>query len=142
MTDKDNKDFLGDGEGPVNPYENDSSHLNEFSQKAPSAPPPPGIYGGNESYQPPYAAPADNSPVQNRQPLPPPPIPVKTKRVGTFTMALSLIVVGVLLLLRIFIPDMNFVFIFRFFPVILVALGIEILVANARYKEEKFAMMG
>lgn len=70
-------------------------------------------------------------------PATPPPAPQKTRRVGTFTMALCLIAAGVLLLVHIFVPSLDVVQIFRFTPVVLILLGIEILIANFTQKDEK-----
>lgn len=51
-------------------------------------------------------------------------------RVGTITSGTALIVFGFLFLLHVLVPTINFIFIFRFWPVILIMLGIEILVGN------------
>ncbi|MDL2324827.1 hypothetical protein LJC61_06740 [Ruminococcaceae bacterium OttesenSCG-928-A16] len=89
--------------------------------------------------QPPVATPPGSPypvPGQNGF-MPPPAPPVKTRRVGTITMALCLIVTGVLLLLRIFVPGINILYIMQFAPIVLVLLGLEIVVANIFYKNEK-----
>ncbi len=54
----------------------------------------------------------------------------KTRRVGTITMALALIAVGALLTLCAIFPQMSIVTVARFSPIILVALGIEILLSS------------
>ena len=87
-----------------------------------------------------------DTPYQNTppsQPTPPAPGPVpyivapppKVRRVGTFTTGLLLITGGILLLLAIFLPQINLFWLFRFSPIILVSLGIEVLIFNIRYKD-------
>lgn len=51
-------------------------------------------------------------------------------RVGTMTSGIALIVFGILFLLHMIVPTVNFLFIFRLWPVILIMLGIEILIGN------------
>lgn len=59
----------------------------------------------------------------------------RTHRVGTLTAGLLLILVGVLFLVHLFVPAVNYLFIFRFWPCILVLLGIEMLWATFRSEE-------
>ena len=59
------------------------------------------------------------------------------RRVGTFTVGLVLIVFGTLFLLHTFIPSISFQFIFTFWPVILIILGLEILSSLFWKGEEK-----
>lgn len=54
----------------------------------------------------------------------------KVHRVGTITSGTALIIFGILFLLHMLVPTVNFLFIFRLWPVILIMLGIEILVGN------------
>lgn len=61
----------------------------------------------------------------------------KIHRVGTITLGGMLITYGTLFLLRIFLPALTFDIIFKLWPVIFVFLGLEILIANFRQKEEK-----
>ena len=61
----------------------------------------------------------------------------KTHRVGTITLGGMLVTFGILFLLRIFLVDMTFEIIFKLWPIIFIFLGIEILIANFRQKEEK-----
>jgi UDP-N-acetylmuramyl pentapeptide phosphotransferase/UDP-N-acetylglucosamine-1-phosphate transferase len=61
----------------------------------------------------------------------------KTHRVGTLTLGGMLITFGILFFLRIFITGITFDIIFKLWPLILIFLGIEILVANFTQKEEK-----
>ena len=67
----------------------------------------------------------------------------RTRRVGTLTMGVSLIAAGILFLLHLFIPStLTYLYIFRSWPVILILLGIEVLFANLRSKEEKIIYDG
>ncbi|MDF2941494.1 MAG: hypothetical protein K0S01_352 [Herbinix sp.] len=61
----------------------------------------------------------------------------KIHRVGTITLGGMLVTFGILFLLRIFLVDMTFEIIFKLWPIIFILLGIEILIANFRQKEEK-----
>jgi UDP-N-acetylmuramyl pentapeptide phosphotransferase/UDP-N-acetylglucosamine-1-phosphate transferase len=62
---------------------------------------------------------------------------MKTHRVGTLTLGGMLIVFGILFLLNIFMATMNYVIIFKLWPIIFIFLGLEILVANFRQKNDK-----
>ena len=57
-------------------------------------------------------------------------------RVGTLTSGISLIVFGTLFLFHMFVPDIDFILIFRFWPCILILLGVEILVGNYKKANE------
>ena len=59
------------------------------------------------------------------------------RRVGTLTAGLVLILFGVLFLLRVVSPNINYLFIVSFWPVILIILGIEVVVGYVVNKEEK-----
>lgn len=61
----------------------------------------------------------------------------KTHRVGTITLGGMLVAFGILFLLRIFIPEVSYELVFRLWPIILVFLGLEILIANFNQKQEK-----
>ena len=50
------------------------------------------------------------------------------KRVGSVTFGLTLVVFGVLFLLSAFIRSLNYLEIIKFWPVIFISLGIEMLV--------------
>jgi uncharacterized membrane protein HdeD (DUF308 family) len=61
----------------------------------------------------------------------------KTHRVGTLTLGVMLIAFGTLFLLHLFITGISYEIIFKVWPVILIFLGLEILIANIRQKEDK-----
>ena len=52
---------------------------------------------------------------------------IRVRRVGSFTFGIVLILTGILSLVRLFFPAFNFCLIYRFWPVILILLGIEVL---------------
>lgn len=58
---------------------------------------------------------------------------IRIRRVGSVTFGVVLIVTGILFLLHMFLPNLNYVMIFRFWPVILILLGLEVL-AGTRHK--------
>ena len=72
--------------------------------------------------------------------------PKKVRRVGSIAFALVLIAAGVLLMVYQFVPQFDLLKILKFSPVILVALGIEMLVYSARpdvkVKFDWLAMLG
>lgn len=76
----------------------------------------------------------------------PAPQPQKVRRVGTFAFGLTLIAAGVLLLCAILIPGFDPRPILRLAPVILIALGIEVLVyaarPNVKLKYDFLSMLG
>lgn len=49
------------------------------------------------------------------------------RRVGTFTLGLTLLVFGILFGLHLFFPALDYLTVFRFWPVVLIILGCEIL---------------
>lgn len=63
---------------------------------------------------------------------------LKQRRVGTLTLGSLLVLYGVLFLLHSFINDLSYYLIFQLWPIIFVALGIEILVSSIRWKEHEF----
>lgn len=67
---------------------------------------------------------------------------MKTHKIGTFTFGLILITLGVLLVLHIFIPALSYTAILNFWPVVLILLGIEILIANFRSDHVTFIYDG
>ena len=72
--------------------------------------------------------------------------PKKVRRVGSIAFALVLIAAGVLLIVYQFVPQFDLLKILKFSPVILIALGIEMLVYCARpdvkVKFDWLAMLG
>lgn len=89
---------------------------------------PAGTYPGADAPPPP---PPDLPPYQPPQPQP------KKRIVGLVTMALCLIVLGGILVARVFLPDLDYLFIARLTPLALVLLGIELLVAAIRHRNER-----
>ena len=67
---------------------------------------------------------------------------MKTHRVGTTTFGSILVVLGIVLLLQLFIPGLDYTIILDCWPVALILLGIEILVANARSSTVQFQYDG
>lgn len=63
---------------------------------------------------------------------------MKQRRVGTITLGGVLILYGVMFLLHIFIEGISYYLIFRMWPVIFLALGIEVLAAAIRWKDSQF----
>ena len=62
---------------------------------------------------------------------------IKGRRVGTFTAGIVLVMFGVLFLLRLLFKDINYSVIVSLWPLILVFLGIEIIVAYIINKEDQ-----
>ena len=58
---------------------------------------------------------------------------IRIRRVGSVTFGTILILTGVLFIIHLLFPAFQFFFIYRFWPVILILLGIEVL-AGSRYK--------
>ncbi len=67
---------------------------------------------------------------------------MKTHRVGTITFGCILIVLGVLLIVHLFVPKLTYTAILNYWPVTLILLGIEILVANSRSEKTAFTYDG
>ena len=61
---------------------------------------------------------------------------IKGRRVGTFTTGIVLVMFGVLFLLRLINPGINYLLIASAWPLTLIILGIEIIVAYLINKEE------
>ena len=58
---------------------------------------------------------------------------ITIRRVGSVALGIVLVVTGTLLLIHVFYPQLDFFMIYRFWPVVLIVLGIEVL-AGSRYK--------
>lgn len=63
---------------------------------------------------------------------------MRTHRVGTITLGCMLIVFGALLMLHLLLPVLSYGFIFSLWPVILIMLGIEVLIANVNSQKVNF----
>lgn len=61
---------------------------------------------------------------------------MRKHRIGSITSGGVLILFGILFLLQFALPVISYAFIFRIWPVILIALGVEILYANLKTEEE------
>ena len=66
----------------------------------------------------------------------------KTRRVGSISCGLLLIVFGTLFFLHIFMPFINLTLIMKLWPLILIAIGTEMLVANIRMKRSEERRVG
>lgn len=55
---------------------------------------------------------------------------IKIRRIGTLTFGCMMILFGALSLIHVFVPQLDYRVIFRCWPCILIALGIEVLVGN------------
>lgn len=54
----------------------------------------------------------------------------RTHRVGTVTCGLMLIIYGILFLVHMAVPTLNYLIIFRLWPIIFIMLGLEILISS------------
>lgn len=63
---------------------------------------------------------------------------MKQRRVGTVTLGAILVLYGVVFLLHSFIEGLSYYLIFQLWPVIFLVLGIEVLAASIRFKEQEF----
>jgi len=61
---------------------------------------------------------------------------IKGRRVGTFTSGIVLVMVGIVFLLRLIFPYINYSLIASLWPLVLILLGVEIIVAYVINKEE------
>ena len=55
-----------------------------------------------------------------------------THRVGTITLGVTMISIGVIYLLQLFFHILDYMWIWKLWPVIFIMLGVEILVSNVR----------
>lgn len=60
---------------------------------------------------------------------------MKTRRVGSLTCGIMLVLIGALCLLHIFLPALHYEYILRGWPIILILVGIEMLLANVNSSE-------
>ncbi|MGI6069748.1 MAG: LiaI-LiaF-like domain-containing protein [Blautia sp.] len=63
---------------------------------------------------------------------------MRTHRVGTITFGCVLVIFGALFGAHMFLPALTYDFIFRLWPCILILLGIEVLLSNAKLKGTSF----
>ena len=61
---------------------------------------------------------------------------MKSKKIGVFTLGTALIAFGVLFLLRVFIPWWDYRMVLRFWPVVLILLGLEVLLSALLPRKE------
>lgn len=55
---------------------------------------------------------------------------IRIRKVGAVTFGMVLVITGILFLLHLFIPGLDYSVIFHFWPVILIALGVEVLIGS------------
>lgn len=63
---------------------------------------------------------------------------IRVHRVGSITAGISLISFGIMFLLRLFTDVVNYETVFKFWPVIIIGIGTEILISNSRSPEIKY----
>lgn len=63
---------------------------------------------------------------------------MKIHRVGTITLGTILIVFGSLFFCRIFIPTLSYELVLRFWPFILIMLGLETLYSSRKYEDFRY----
>ena len=68
------------------------------------------------------------------RPAPKAPESAPVRRVGTLTMGLALVVVGAALCVGLFFPNVDFLLLFKLSPLVLVALGCEVIFAASTAK--------
>ena len=71
------------------------------------------------------------APTEEAAPAAPAPTPRRVRRVGTFTMGLCLVIAGIALVAGMFRPGWDMLNLFKLTPLVLVALGAELLAASA-----------
>ena len=122
------------GDGPQAPQDRPAPAA-PGDAKAPPAPPPAhdapdALFQGVPRGPVP---PVQRAPAPQPAPAPrpaPQPTPPKVRRVGTFTMGLALVITGVACMLSLLRPSTDLALLLRLSPLLLVALGIEVLAAS------------
>jgi hypothetical protein len=66
---------------------------------------------------------------------------VRIRRLGSITFGVVLIALGIAMIINIFLPLGNIAIVFRFWPAVLIILGIEVLLGN-RYKSTEIINPG
>jgi hypothetical protein len=54
---------------------------------------------------------------------------MKSRKIGVLTLGVSLVAFGVLYLLRVFVPGWNYLTVLKFWPFVLILLGVEVLLS-------------
>ena len=63
---------------------------------------------------------------------------IRVHRVGSITAGVSLVGFGIIFLMRLFTDAVNYETVFRLWPLVLIGLGVEVLMSNARFEELKY----
>ncbi|PXV96019.1 hypothetical protein C8E03_101652 [Lachnotalea glycerini] len=63
---------------------------------------------------------------------------MRVHKVGTITLGIVLVVFGLLFLAHMLIPSFHYELIFKLWPIILIILGLEVLLVNAKSRNETF----
>lgn len=61
---------------------------------------------------------------------------MRSRKIGVLTLGVSLVAFGILFLLRVFIPWWDYIMVLKFWPFILIMLGIEVLIAALLPRKE------
>ncbi len=61
---------------------------------------------------------------------------IRIRRIGSVTFGIVLVITGVIFLLQQFIPKIDYVIVFRFWPIVLIGLGIEVLLGSRQKNVE------
>ena len=54
---------------------------------------------------------------------------MRSRKIGVFTLGIALIAFGVLFMVRVFVPWFDYIRVLQFWPVVLILLGVEVLIA-------------
>lgn len=54
---------------------------------------------------------------------------MKERKIGILTLGVSLVIFGILFLLRMFLPALDYLMVLKFWPIVLILLGAEVLLA-------------
>jgi len=61
---------------------------------------------------------------------------MKSRKIGVLTLGVSLIAFGLLFLLRVFVPGWNYLTVVKFWPLVLILLGLEVLLSALLPRKE------
>lgn len=67
---------------------------------------------------------------------------IRIRRVGSITFGMVLVTTGFLFLTETFLPNLDYRFVFRFWPIILILLGIEVLMSTRQKSWEILDLTG